>query len=85
MTERFNGLGMSLGNLSRLSDAETRSISAENSTGAKGQGGKATEGTSAIAATTGAPPTSVNSRSRRGDRERLARPRSVAERAAAIE
>lgn len=43
----FNGLGMHLGNLSRLSDAETRSISAENFTGAKGAGGQATEGTGA--------------------------------------
>ena len=41
----FNGLGMSLGNLSRLSRARTRSISAENFTGEKGQGGMATEGT----------------------------------------
>jgi hypothetical protein len=41
----FNGLNMSLGNLSRLSNAQTRSISAENFTGAKGQGGMATEGT----------------------------------------
>lgn len=41
----FNGLGMDLGNLSRLSNAQTRSISAENFTGAKGQGGMATEGT----------------------------------------
>jgi len=40
----FNGLHMSLGNLSRLSDARTRSISAENFTGEKGQGSKATEG-----------------------------------------
>jgi hypothetical protein len=46
----FNGLGLHLGNLSRLSNAETRSISAENVTGAKGEGGKATEGTGAIAA-----------------------------------
>jgi hypothetical protein len=46
----FNGLGMHLGNLSRLSEAETRSISAENFTGAKGEGGKATEGTGADAA-----------------------------------
>jgi hypothetical protein len=37
----FNGLGMSLGNLSRLSDAKTRSISAENPTGEKGAGGMA--------------------------------------------
>lgn len=43
----FNGLNMSLGNLSRLSNAQTRSISAENFTGAKGQGGMATEGTGA--------------------------------------
>ena len=50
MTESFNGLGMSLGNLARLSKAETRSISAENPTGAKGQGGKATAGTGASAA-----------------------------------
>ena len=43
----FNGLGMSLGNLSRLSRARTRSISPENLTGAKGEGGKATDGTGA--------------------------------------
>lgn len=43
----FNGLGMNLGNLSLLSDAKTRSISAENFTGAKGEGGMATEGTGA--------------------------------------
>ena len=35
---QFNGLNMSLGNLSRLSTAQTRSISAENPTGGKGQG-----------------------------------------------
>jgi hypothetical protein len=38
---KFNGLDMNLGNLSRLSDAETRSISAENITGEKGKGGMA--------------------------------------------
>lgn len=43
----FNGLGMGLGNLSRLSKAKTRSISAENFDGAKGKGGMATEGTGA--------------------------------------
>ena len=43
----FNGLGMSLGNLSRLSGARSRSISAENPTGAKGAGAMATEGTGA--------------------------------------
>ena len=31
----FNGLNMHLGNLSRLSNAQTRSISAENFTGEK--------------------------------------------------
>ncbi len=46
----FNGLGMHLGNLSRLSDARTRSISAENPDGRKGRGGMATEGTGANAA-----------------------------------
>ena len=34
----FNGLDMNMGNLSRLSDAKTRSISPENFTGAKGAG-----------------------------------------------
>jgi hypothetical protein len=43
----FNGLGMGLGNLSRLSHAKTRSISAENFSGEKGQAGRATEGTGA--------------------------------------
>jgi hypothetical protein len=41
----FNGLGLGLGNLSRLSHAKTRSISPENFTGEKGKGGMATEGT----------------------------------------
>ena len=39
----FRSLGM--GNLSRLSKAKTRSISAENPTGEKGKGGMATSGT----------------------------------------
>ncbi|MBB29882.1 MAG: hypothetical protein CME25_13385 [Gemmatimonadetes bacterium] len=43
----FNGLGMHLGNLARLSTAKTRSISPENFTGEKGKGGMATEGTGA--------------------------------------
>lgn len=43
----FNGLGMHLGNLSRLSNALTRSISAENFTGEPGKGGMATDGTGA--------------------------------------
>ncbi|MGC4193017.1 MAG: DUF2961 domain-containing protein [Thermomicrobiales bacterium] len=46
----FNGLGVHLGNLAQLSQARTRSISAENFTGAKGEGGKATGGTGAVAA-----------------------------------
>ena len=46
----FNGLGMHLGNLSRLSAAQTRSISAENYDGAKGRGGMADEGTGSHAA-----------------------------------
>jgi hypothetical protein len=46
----FNGLGMNMGNLSRLSNAVTRSISPENFTGEKGKGGMATEGTGAKAA-----------------------------------
>ncbi len=46
----FNGLGLHMGNISRLSDAESRSISPESFTGAKGQAGMATEGTGAEAA-----------------------------------
>lgn len=38
----FNGLNMNLGNLYRLSDAKTRSISPENPTGEPGKGGMAT-------------------------------------------
>jgi hypothetical protein len=43
----FNGLGMSLGNLSRLSSAKTRSISPENFNGEKGKAGMAADGTGA--------------------------------------
>jgi Protein of unknown function (DUF2961) len=46
----FNGLGLHLGNLSRLSKAKSRSISAENFMGEKGKGGMATDGTGARAA-----------------------------------
>lgn len=46
----FNGLGMHLGNLARLSKARTRSISPENFTGEKGKGGMATDGTGASCA-----------------------------------
>jgi len=49
-TQPFNGLHMSLGNLSKLSDAKTRSISAENFTGEKGKAGMATDGTGKNAA-----------------------------------
>ena len=47
MTDGWNGLGVGLGNLWRLADAETRSISPENLDGVKGRGGMATEGTGA--------------------------------------
>ncbi len=50
MDHTFDGLGLCLSSLSRLSRAVTRSISAENPTGGKGQGGMATEGTGAVAA-----------------------------------
>lgn len=43
----FNGLNLHLGNLSLLSNARTRLLSAENFTGAKGAGGMAVEGTGA--------------------------------------
>jgi len=46
----WNGLGVGLGNVWRLADAETRSISPENFTGEKGRGGMATEGTGAAVA-----------------------------------
>jgi hypothetical protein len=50
MTLPFDGLNLNLGNLSRLSDARTFSISAENFTGAKGKAGMASDGTGALAA-----------------------------------
>lgn len=46
----FNGLGMDMGNISRISSAKSRSISPENFTGEKGKGGMATEGTGAWSA-----------------------------------
>ena len=50
-TVRFNHkLHLGLGNLSRLSDARTRSISPENFSGEPGKGGMALEGTGAAAA-----------------------------------
>jgi len=42
---RFDGVVTGLGDLPRLSNARSRSISPENFTGAKGKGGMATEGT----------------------------------------
>ncbi|MEO8962856.1 MAG: glycoside hydrolase family 172 protein [Ginsengibacter sp.] len=42
---KYNGIESNMSNIYRLSDAKTRSISPENFTGAKGQGGMATEGT----------------------------------------
>ena len=39
--EYFNGIGLHLGNLYKLSNAQTRSISPENYTGEKGKGGMA--------------------------------------------
>ena len=44
MGQDFSGLGLHLGNLSRLSAAKSRSISPENPTGAKGRGGMAEGG-----------------------------------------
>jgi hypothetical protein len=44
--QQFNGLGMNLGNLSRLSNAITRSISPENFKGEKGKGGMSIDGPS---------------------------------------
>lgn len=49
-TTMFHGLGTHIGNLYRLSPAQTRSISPENFTGTKGQGGMAIEGTGASCA-----------------------------------
>ncbi len=45
ISQKFNGLDVNLGNLYRLSDAKTRSISPENFNGEKGKGGMATKGT----------------------------------------
>jgi hypothetical protein len=48
--DSYNGLQMNMGNLYRLSNAKTRSISPENFAGEKGRGGMATEGTGKNAA-----------------------------------
>ncbi len=47
---KFNGIDANMGNIFRLSDAKTRSISPENFNGAKGKGGMAVEGTGKEAA-----------------------------------
>ncbi|WP_448554424.1 glycoside hydrolase family 172 protein [Thalassotalea montiporae] len=47
---KFNGLGVSVANLSWLSDAKSRSISPENFTGEAGKGGMAIEGTGKVCA-----------------------------------
>lgn len=47
---KFNGIDAGMGNIYRLSDAKTRSISPENYNGGKGEGGKATTGTGANSA-----------------------------------
>ena len=48
--KKFDGLGLGLGNLSRLSKAQTRSISPENFSGEKGKAGMSTDGPAAKAA-----------------------------------
>ncbi|MCJ7624267.1 MAG: DUF2961 domain-containing protein [Anaerolineaceae bacterium] len=50
MNNSFGGSGMGLANLSCLTNAQSRSISAENFTGEKGKGGMATEGTGSVVA-----------------------------------
>ena len=45
--QKYNGIDANMGNIFRMSDAKTRSISPENFNGAKGEGGKATTGTGA--------------------------------------
>ena len=47
--QKFNGIDANLGNLYRLSDAKSRSISPENFNGEKGKGGMATTGNGAKA------------------------------------
>lgn len=46
----FNGLGVTMGNLSRLSKAQTRSVSPENFTGEKGKAGMSADGAARNAA-----------------------------------
>jgi hypothetical protein len=48
--DALNALNLGLGNIHLLSNAKTRSISAENFTGEKGKAGMATEGTGSVVA-----------------------------------
>lgn len=48
--QKFSGIDNNMGNIYRLSDAKSRSISPENFNGEKGKGGMATAGTGASAA-----------------------------------
>ena len=48
--QKFNGIDVNMSNLYRISDARSRSISAENFNGEKGKGGMATSGTGTNAA-----------------------------------
>lgn len=47
--QKYNGIDANMGNIYRLSDAKSRSISPENFNGEKGKGGMATTGTGANA------------------------------------
>ena len=49
--QKFNGIDANMGNIFRLSDAKSRSISPENFNGEKGKGGMATTGTGSNAFT----------------------------------
>ena len=79
--EPFNGLGLNLGNLYRVSKAQSRSISPENFTGEKGKAGMATEGTGKRRAARPGPGLegfAVASASRPGPRSRSARSKGPA-------
>lgn len=58
----FNGLGLHLGNLSRLSNAKTRSLSPENPTGEKGGGARSIDGIQADCARDLGPGWKINPR-----------------------
>ena len=50
MSQPFDGFSLNLGTIALLAKGQTRSISAENFTGAKGEGGKSTDGEGASCA-----------------------------------